>query len=260
MSISGFRTNSNKKAHPIHQASGVTESELAGYSLKKGVTAPERRFSRATPSSELAHAKTQTGYLKSLNKRLELLMDSEKRNEENSGKKARKEEVERIKEERRKESDKNLQLASQFFDYAKAIQKGQNPEPVNVTVNIDDKKTLPKNFSDEEKKKNESNKEAERKREENIINKVNNPEKIERPSPAMAGPVKKAPKNALGMGYDDVQPSSQHTEEAYAYAASPAYTTGGKIPKKPKSQSRAPIQNSGLTLSEEALMRYPAKG
>ena len=255
MSFSGFRTNANKKSHPIHEPKGVTESELAGYSLRKGVTAPERRFSKATPSSELAQAKTQMGHLRSLNKRLELLTDKEKRDEEKASKTARKSESARIKEERRKEADKNLELASEFFNYAKSIQKGKNPEPVNVTVNIDDKKTLPKSVSKDEKVKEAQEKVAEEKKEEKVIEKINSQSKPAQPSPAMPAATKPSPQST-GLGFSDVKPTSPHTEEAYAYAASPAYTTKGEQPKK----SRMPIQKTNLSLSEIALERYPAKG
>lgn len=228
----------NGSTRPVTPAKGVLEKDFQEGS-KNILGTPARKFSTATPSSELANAKTQMNYLQSLNKRFA---------ESRASSKARETAKKSEKERREEEANKNMKLASQFLDYAHRVQKGQNPEPVNVTVDVNTKPTLPTTLTKEQNIANAQAQVAEGKKEEKIINKVVNPTKPPQPSsPAMAKPT-------TVLTNEQAKPSPQ-TEEAYAYAASPAYTTGGKHPSKPK-----PVQKTDLSLSEEALLRYPAKG
>ena len=242
MSSQQFRTNSKKQAYPLRDSSsGVSES-----SFKEGdkniLGTPKRGFSRATPSAEIAHIKTQSNYLKSLNSRFAKVVTKEGR----ASGKAEKDEKKREKSERHAEADKNLELANKFMERQEKLRRGENPPPVDVIVNVESGPALPKNMTEKEKQEIVNEKIRDKKREESVIKDITEPPKEEKPSsPAMARP---------SVGNGPAQ-SSEHTEEAYAFAASPAYTTQGQQPEKPKQK-----KDSGLSLSEEALVRYPAKG
>lgn len=201
----------NGSTRPITQSKGIQEGDFREGD-KNILSTPTRKFSTATPSSELAHARTQMNYLKSLNRRF-----AESRASAKSRESAKKTE----KEKRREEVDKNMQLANQFFDYAKAVQKGQNPEPVNVTVDVNNKETLPKSLSEEEKIKTAQQNVAEQKKEEKTIQNI-----------------------------------TAKSPQASSAAMAPP-TTGSKHPPEPKQK---PIQKTNLSLSELALLEYPVKG
>lgn len=242
-----FRTNSKKEHYPLRPSKGLNESDFREGSISvTGIGGPRRQYSRATPTSEIAHIKTQSNFLKSLNRRLAIATDKEARASSKTAKAEKKHE----KLERTKEADKNLELANKFMERQERLRRGENPPPVDVVVNVESGPTLPKNISPEEKKKMETQKAQEGKKEESIIKNITEPEKVEQPpSPAMA-------RHAQSVSDEPATPSPQ-TEEAYAYAASPAYTTGGKQPDKPKQKTQ---QQSDLSLNELALLRYPAKG
>lgn len=242
MSSQQFRTNSKKQAYPLRDSSsGVSES-----SFKEGdkniLGTPKRQYSRATPSSEFAHIKTQNNYLKSLNRRFAKVVTKEGR----ASGAAEKNEKKREKSERHAEADRNLELANKFMERQEKLRRGENPPPVDVVVNVEQGPALPKNLSEKERQSIINEKIRNQKREESIIKDITEPPKEEKPSsPAMARP---------SVGNGPAQPS-ENTEEAYAYAAAPAFTTGGKQPEKPKTKN-----DSDLSLSEQALVRYPAKG
>ena len=211
---------------PITPAKGVTEGAFTEGG-KNVLGTPTRKFSAATPSSELANAKTQMNYLQSLNRRFA---------ESRAAGKARQNAKHSEKEAREEEANKNMNLARQFFDYAHRVQKGQNPEPVNVTVDVNTKPTLPKTLTKEEKITNAQAQVAEQKKEEKIINKVVNPPPPPQPSsPAMAKP-----------------------ETVYTSQQQPAQSSQPQ--QQPQPQKQKPIQKTNLSLSELALLNYPAKG
>lgn len=233
-----FRTNSSKQPYPLRQSSGVREADFREGD-KNILGTPKRGFSRATPSSEVAHVKTQNRFIQSLNKRVAQVVSKEAR----ASNKTEKDEKRYEKQERNREADQNLELANKFMERQEKIRRGENPPPVDVIVNVESGPTLPRNISESEKKKHDTQKTQENKKEENIIKTITEPQQEEKPaSPAMVA--------------TDNQ-SSPHTEEAYAYAASPAYTTKGTEPPKPQQK---PQQKKGFSLSQIALMRYPAKG
>lgn len=138
--VKGF-FKENGSTRPVTPAKGMRERDFKEGS-KNILGTPARKFSTATPSSELANAKTQMNYLQSLNKRFA---------ESRASGKARETAKKTEKESRAEEANKNMRLASQFLDYAHKVQKGENPEPVNVTVDVNTKETLPKSLSKEEK-------------------------------------------------------------------------------------------------------------
>lgn len=214
----------NGSTRPVTPAKGVMEKDFQEGS-KNILGTPARKFSTATPSSELANAKTQMNYLQSLNRRFA---------ESRASSKARETAKKSEKERRKEEANKNMKLASQFLDYAHRVQKGQNPEPVNVTVDVNTKPTLPKVLTKEQKIASAQAAVAEGKKEEKIINKVVNPEKPAPPSsPAMA-------QTTVSTSEPQVVQQTQQTQ---------------KPQQKPK-----PVQKTDLSLSEEALLRFPAKG
>lgn len=230
-----FRTNSNKQHYPLHPAKGINEKDFREGD-KNILGTPKRQFSSATPNSELAHAKTQFNFIKSLNRRLE---------ESRAGGKARSTEKKNEKAKRNAEADKNLELANKFMERQEKLRRGENPPPVDVVVNVDSGPTLPRNIKPEEQKKIDELRAKEAKKEEKIIKNITEPVTVQPSSPAMA-----RPSNGLGNGH--AAPSGQ-TEEDYAYAVSPAFTTAGKQPQKPQKKQQ-------LSLSQIALMRYPARG
>ena len=234
-----FRTNNNNKAHPITPAQGIKEG-----SFKEGekniLGTPSRQFSSGVPMTERASIRSKLNYARDLTKRFD---------EATRGGKARRAEKKHEANERAKESDKNLELARMFFERHNAIRKGNNLPPIDVNVNVDTgKPAVPKNISAEERKNMDKYKAAEMANETNVIDKINEPppKPVPGPSPAFE------PKSSLGSGQPDTSESGLQTEEHYAEAVSPAYTTGGEnLSKKPKSK---------LSLSELALLQYPAGG
>ena len=237
-----FRTNSKKQHYPLRDpSSGVAESSFREGD-KNILGTPQRGFSRAVPTAEIAHINTQNNYLKSLNRRFAKVVTKEGR----ASGAAEKNEKKREKSERHAEADKNLELANKFMERQEKLRRGENPPPVDVIVNVEQGPALPKNLSNSEKQDIVNQRIRDSKKEESIIKDITEPPKVEKPSsPAMARP-------SVGNGH--VQPS-ENTEEVYAYAAAPAFTTGGKQPEKPKQK-----KDSDLSLSEQALVRYPAKG
>lgn len=217
-----FRTNSNKQHYPLHPSKGVNEADFKEGSISvTGIGGPRRQFSRAAPSSEIAHIKTQANFLKSLNNRLAASKASGN---------ARKEEKKHERAERNKEADKNLELANKFMERQEKLRRGENPPPVDVVVNVESGPTLPKNLSEQEKKNVIDKKLADTRKEESVIRTMTEPVTVEQPSsPAMVT----TPNESV-----TVQPVS-------------TVSTNEKKPQQKKSD---------LSLSELALMRFPAKG
>ena len=220
-----FRTNNKSQHYPLHPAKGVNETDFKEGSISvTGIGGPRRQFSRAAPSSEIAHIKTQANFIKSLNNRLAAAKASGN---------ARKEEKKHERAERHKEADQNLELANKFLERQEKLRRGENPPPVDVVVNVESGPALPKNLSDKEKKEIVDKKVRDMKKEESVIKNINEKPVEEKPSsPAMA--------NTSNDSVTVQQVSSvSDTEE-----------------KKPQQKPK----KGDLSLSEIALLKFPAKG
>jgi hypothetical protein len=205
------------KTRPITQPLGIE-----GKQINKGINAPAREYSRAVPQAELAHARTQVSHLKSLNARLKALR---------SGGNARKEMSKEVKAKKEEVANQNLRIAHAFLARHEAIRKGQVPPPVDISIiNEPDAKTIPTVKPKKEIEIELAKKMAQARREQNIIQKMN-----EQPPPPPS------------------QPSPAIPTVDYTNVPSPTtYTPATEQPQKPK-------QKSQLSSADLALL-YPARG
>lgn len=163
-----IRSKKNGQRYPLRPSTGISQSDFKeGKNVGGPVVGPYRKFGRAAPRSQLGTVKVKVGYVKSLSSRIK---------KHGGAAKARKEQKEKIKDAREERANKNYKLAAQFFSAAEKERKGEEPEPIDITLNVDEPKpTLPKNLTKEEKEEKKKENEKQFKKESSVISRLNEP-------------------------------------------------------------------------------------